>query len=116
MKYTDEQKREFVLEAIQNFREAQKMVEQGRRLMKRAGVEIGCSADVIDKYYHGGEDTDGGLMIYGGLKKLAKLLGAETFTPEGWDGRKDRSRIACKAAGIYFFQLGDETRTNFKFR
>lgn len=113
--YTKEEKIQFLDQALNNYTEAQRLIDEACTLMKRCGVSMcGNATSVYDNAYE--EDASKALFVYSGIRKLAKLLDQSTRHPlDIFRENRDHSRIGVIRDGVLFFQLGDAQSSCTKY-
>lgn len=116
--YTTEEKRQFVTQAVEDYRKAQELVDHACVLMRRCGVQMcGGATTVFGTAYE--EDAKVELHVFSGIKNLARILDQQMRHPlDIWKEKRQNNIGAVVADGVMFYQLGDarDVRTKLHFR
>lgn len=104
--YTNEEKMEFLQNAISLYRQADALKKDADTLMARCGVRICGSGPILRTAYE--VDAEESIQVYTGITKLATLLGQIVRHPRDiFKTGYEENEAAVVYDGILFFQLGD---------
>jgi len=114
-KVPDETKLAYLNEAVEKYKEAEKLITEAQTLLRRCGVEM-CSSIGFSSAYE--PDADKGIQVYKGIKNLARLVKKNATHPLDIFNKKNMNELGVTHGGFLFFQLGDPQvkETNYKYR
>ena len=98
MHYTTEQKKQFLDEAISEYRTALEHFKKSQKLFGRCDIKL-CT-DLTDTIH-----------VYQGIKKISALTGSEAFNAQDSFDRIQKNKLCVDVNDFTFFQLGDVKET-----